>query len=271
MRYGVDRAMMTAGIATAPVERLVEHALARAAVYRLLGAALAYPVPGTLGELGALAEAAAGGPVVGDVLASALRRLAAEARAADAAALAQEHVFLFDRQVRCAPHEGAYGDAPRMAGKGALLADIAGFYAAFGLGPAAARPDTEDHIAAELEFMSALALKEAYALAEANADGLDVTRRAESAFLTDHLGRWGEAFADAVREATPLPYFGAVAECLAGWIRREVTALGATPARVGPERGRDPLQEDALSCPMAPDGTEPDSGAAPLAQGPSIP
>jgi TorA maturation chaperone TorD len=243
----------------------VERALARAAVYRLLGAALAYPVPGTLDELGALAGAAAGGPVAGDALAPILRRLASEARDADPAALAQEHVFLFDRQVRCAPHEGAYGDAPAMSGKGALLADIAGFYAAFGLGPAAARPDTEDHIAAELEFMSALAVKEAYALALAHADGLEVTRRAEVTFLTDHLGRWGEAFADAVREATPLPYFGAVAECLAGWIRREVEALGATPARVGRERGRDALQEDALSCPMAPEGAAP--GAEPLADG----
>jgi len=253
---------MTTGIAAVPAEREVEEALARAAIYRLLGAALAYPVPGTLEEIAALAEAAACGPVAGGALGPALRRLAAEARDADAAALAQEHVFLFDRQVRCAPHEGAYGNAPSMAGKGSLLADIAGFYAAFGLGPAAARPDTEDHIAAELEFMSALALKEAYALALANADGLDVTRRAEVAFLTDHLGRWGEAFADAVREATPLPYFGAVAECLAGWIRREVTALGAAPTPIGPDRGPDPLQDDALSCPMAPDGAEPD--AAPL-------
>jgi hypothetical protein len=42
-----------------------------------------------------------------------------------------------------------------------------------------------------------------------------------------------------------------------------VKTLGATPARIGPERGQDPLQEDALSCPMAPDATEPDSGATP--------
>jgi len=247
------------------VESEVERALARAAVYRLLGAALAYPVPGTLGELAALAEAAARGPGADGALAEPLRGLAAAAREADAAALAQEHVFLFDRQVRCAPHEGAYGDASRMAGKGALLADIAGFYAAFGLGPAAARPDTEDHVAAELEFMSALAIKEAYALAEGNLDGLEVTRRAEVAFLTDHLGRWGEAFADAIREATPLPYFAAVADCLAGWIRREVETLGATPDRIAPDRGRDPLQEDALSCPMARDGAEPE--AEPLPHG----
>jgi TorA maturation chaperone TorD len=61
------------------------------------------------------------------------------------------------------------------------LADVAGFYAAFELTPATARPDMEDHIAAELEFMSVLALKEAYAGAEELPGGLTVTRDAKEA------------------------------------------------------------------------------------------
>jgi TorA maturation chaperone TorD len=61
------------------------------------------------------------------------------------------------------------------------LADVTGFYAAFELTPATARPDMEDHIAAELEFMSVLALKEAYAGAEELPGGLTVTRDAKEA------------------------------------------------------------------------------------------
>jgi TorA maturation chaperone TorD len=164
--------------------------------------------------------------------------------------LAGEHVFLFDRQVRCPPYESAYTAAPRMAGKSAELADVAGFYTAFGLMPAEARPDMEDHIAVELEFMSALALKEAYALAEADADGVAVTRAAEVAFLTDHLGRWAEAFGGSLRAATPLPYYAAAAELLTAWVLAEVAALKATPTRLEALADPGPAGDEAFTCPM---------------------
>jgi TorA maturation chaperone TorD len=139
-----------------------------------------------------------------------------------------------------------------MAGKSALLADIAGFYAAFGLEPSATHPDAEDHVAPECEFMSALCLKEAYALAEGMTEGLEVTRRAQASFLGEHLGRWAEAFAGAVKEATPLPYYGALADLLIAWAREEIAGLGAEPQRVSGRFGYDPVQEEAFTCPMAP-------------------
>jgi hypothetical protein len=57
--------------------------------------------------------------------------------------------------VRCPPYESAYGEAPQMAGKSAELADLAGFYAAFGLAPAASQPDMEDHV--KVDFCEARA------------------------------------------------------------------------------------------------------------------
>ena len=231
-----------------PEERQVARALVRAGVYRLLGGAWAYPTPSHLEDLAGLAESlAAEGP-----LAPAIAAFASAARGADAEATAQEYVFLFDREARCPPYEGAWGDAPQLAGKSALLADIAGFYAAFGLEPSAAHPDAEDHIAPECEFMSALCLKEAYALAEGMTEGLEVTQRAQSSFLGEHLGRWAEAFAVAVKGATPLPYYGALADLLGGWTREEIAGLGAEPQRVSGRFGYDPVQEEAFTCPMAP-------------------
>ncbi|HVR72485.1 MAG TPA: molecular chaperone TorD family protein [Vicinamibacteria bacterium] len=227
----------------------VAAALGRAGLYRLLGSALGYPVADRLEEVARLSRGAAAAMAP---LAEPLIRLAAAAEEADPATVAQEYVFLFDRQVRCAPYESAYVEAGGMAGKAAALADIGGFYAAFGLRPAEGQPDMEDHVAAECEFMSALAVREAYALAEGHREGLEVTRHAGAAFLTDHLGRWGEAFADALRAATPLPYYAAVADVLAAWVRLEVKALGAEP-RLAPGRsGADPIEDDeAFSCPMA--------------------
>jgi TorA maturation chaperone TorD len=116
----------------------------------------------------------------------------------------------------------------------------------------------EDHIAAELEFMSVLALKEAYALSEGNADGVAVTRAAQVAFLTDHLGRWTEAFAGSLRRATPLPYYAAAAGLLAAWVLAEVAALGALPTRLEALADPGPAGEDAFTCPMA----EPEAAGA---------
>ena len=233
-----------------PTEQAVARALARAALYRCLGAAFAYPLAWRFQELAHVAGMAAGAPTTSAALRAPCARFADAARDADPAAVAAEYVFLFDRQVRCPPYEGAYGAARGLAGKAAQLADIAGFYAAFGLSATATQPDMEDHVAAEVEFMSALAVKEAYAVGEAHSEGLAVTRAAEATFLRDHLGCWATAFAAGVQAATPLPFYVAAAELLAAWVSAELEAFGVDPACAAePDAAAD---EEPFTCPMAP-------------------
>jgi TorA maturation chaperone TorD len=240
----------------------VALALGRAGLYRLLGGALGYPGPERLEEVGRAARAAAAAAGTPVDLRQALERLATAAGTADPAGLAEEYTFLFDRGVRCPPYESAWGEAAQLAGKAAALADIGGFYAAFGLAPAHAQPELEDHVAAECEFMSALGLKEAWALAQGHAEGLAVTRDAQAAFLRDHLGRWAGAFARALGEAAALPYYGAVAETLEVWVETDATALGAIPVRVEGRRGWDPVQEEeAMSCPLAAEAADEPAGS----------
>jgi putative dimethyl sulfoxide reductase chaperone len=230
-------------------ERPVQERLERASLYRLLGGALARPQAERLAALAAAAEALA--PAVEPAVAEPLARFAALARETDAAVVGDEYVFLFDRGAKVPPYEGAWEDAPQLAGKAALLADVAGFYAAFGLVPGEAQPDVEDHIAAECEFMSALALKEAYALAEHDDEGVAITSAAQSRFVGDHLGRWSGTFAEALRDASPLPYYGALADLLGAWVKAEIERLGAAPSVVLGCSGYDPIQEaDTFSCPM---------------------
>ncbi len=239
--------MMTPALRDEPA---VHAALRRAGAYRLLGLAFAYPGPDRLEAVAEVAEMLV--PAVEAPLGLALGQLAAAARDADAAAVAAEYVFVFDRGAKCPLYEGAWGDAPQLAGKAALLADIAGFYTAFGLQPASVQPDMEDHIAAECEFMSALALKEGYALAEGDDAGVEITQRAQRSFLSDHLGRWAATFCDALKEATPLPYYGVLADLLAAWVRVETAQHGISPLAVRGRVGYDPVQEeDAFTCPMA--------------------
>jgi TorA maturation chaperone TorD len=265
--------------AVEPREAAVTGALTRAGVYRLLATAFADPTAEALAEVARTTAALAPAPDLGPVTAEALQALGAAAAQLDAAAVAEEHGFLFDRQVRCPPYEGAYGLLdPMSAGKATALADLAGFYAAFGLGPAAARPDVEDHLATELEFLSALALKEAWAELEGRAEALAVTRDAQAAFLRDHLGRWADAFAVRLREVSPLPYYVAAAEALVAWIRFEAGRLGVVPVPLDGVAPLGPSEADAFTCPMAvpdPEADDPSpsgepgggAGAGPLPPG----
>jgi DMSO reductase family type II enzyme chaperone len=224
----------------------IRRALSRAAVYRVLAAAFAYPEPGHADEVARLAASAVTGAPA--AVRSALAELARRLEPRDAEALAEQYVALFDRQVACPPYEGAYG-LPRMSGKAMQLADIAGFYTAFGMTATGRQPDAEDHIGAELEFMSALALKEAWALAEGHADNAEVARDAQRAFVDEHLGRWGDAFAARVLATAAAGLYTTAARALVAWLHEECTRLAVVPT---PLEGRAAEDDEApLTCPMA--------------------
>jgi DMSO reductase family type II enzyme chaperone len=231
--------------AVAAAETVVAGTLRRAGMYRLLAGAFAYPTAPSLSDVarraGEAAAAAAGG------LGSTLGRLADAAREGDAVTLAGEHLDLFERAVRCPSYEGAWGPQ-QMSGKAALLADVAGFYAAFGVTPAPQHADIEDHVGAELEFMSVLALKEAYALAEGRAEAAAIVRAAQATFLRDHLGRWGEAFAARLESTATPGFYPAAGAALAAWIGQDCAALGVTPARVETAAS---AEAAPFTCPMA--------------------
>jgi TorA maturation chaperone TorD len=228
-------------------EDQVARALGRASIYRILGAAFAAPSPAAVAALTEAAERAAA--AASPEIAAALRRWAAAARASDPLEVAGVYTGALERPGGASPYEGSYGSAPRLAGKGAALADIAGFYAAFGLAPHVA--EVEDHIASELEFMSALALKEAAAVAGGMAEEAAITRAAQVAFLRDHLGLWAPAFAAALRALTPCGYLVRAADLLGQWLAEDTRALGIDPAGLAAPLPADPDEAEPFACPMA--------------------
>lgn len=74
------------------------------------------------------------------------------------------------------------------------LADISGFYRAFGFNTGAAVRERPDHLATELEFMYLLALKEAYADSNSMPEQAEICVDAQRKFLQDHLARWIGSF-----------------------------------------------------------------------------
>jgi len=75
------------------------------------------------------------------------------------------------------------------------MADISGFYRAFGFQVGGEQRERPDHLATELEFLYVLSLKEAYAAEQGIDEHVEVCVEARRAFLRDHLGRWIGLFA----------------------------------------------------------------------------
>lgn len=111
------------------------------------------------------------------------------------------------------------------------LADLAGFYLAFGLRLAPGAAERPDHVACQMEFLRFLFLKEAHARGRGDAEMLEVTRQAQRAFLRRHLGRFGCAFAASLEEADPDGFYGHLGRALEVFLRSACARLAAP---VGP-------------------------------------
>jgi DMSO reductase family type II enzyme chaperone len=131
--------------------------------------------------------------------------------------------------LRCSPNEAAHtADTPGHAlTRTVEIADVAGFYRAFGVevAPGTERPD---HITAELEFMHLLAVKESVARSEeGDGERVAVCRDAVRTFLRDHLGRWAQRFAERLKEVADDPVYVAAGRLLRGFVARDAERLGA--------------------------------------------
>jgi DMSO reductase family type II enzyme chaperone len=107
------------------------------------------------------------------------------------------------------------------------LADIAGFYRAFGVEvtPGSERPD---HIAAELEFMHLLTVKEFVADQEGESDeNAKICRDAQRAFLKDHLGRWSSRLGGHLEEVSDSTFYAAAGRLLGRFIPLDASRLSS--------------------------------------------
>ncbi len=228
--------------------------LARAALFRALARGFCYPEPGQVAVVKTLFDGL-DRAALGDLDSAALRRALGEARQAwsdaDEAVLRESWGRLFLGNIAVQPRETGYGDARRLAGREHELADLNGFYTAFGFTLAADDPDLPDHLAVELEFLSLLLVKEAWALAQREGEAATITGDALRAFLEAHPGRWVESFVrelEAHHAPTVLRAHGALAVAA---IATECRLRHAHPEPSERSACNDPLQEEAFVCPMA--------------------
>ncbi|MEE9294980.1 MAG: molecular chaperone TorD family protein [Phycisphaerae bacterium] len=157
---------------------------------------------------------------------------------------------LFGHAVRgkCPPYELEY-QRGEIIQRASTLADIAGFYEAFGVTVTESAHDRPDHVAVECEFMSVLCTKEAHAIETADDDHLDICLEAQRGFLRDHLARWLPAFADRVGQESPGGFYGALAGFAAAFIAAEChrfdISVGPPTMELSPA---DPVQDTTITC-----------------------
>jgi TorA maturation chaperone TorD len=246
--------------AEARVAAAVDAALARSDAFRLLAAALRDPdgpdrpeleLPDLIDALGELG------------LAPSEVEVAAVATITDGEARAAGHRRLFGHTVAhgCPPYETEYGGR-HVFGQAQDLADIAGYYAAFGLQPAP-HGERVDHLTCELEFLAILALKEAAATAARQAGRVEVCRAAEASFLRDHLGRWLPALAGTALRQAPGAGHAVLLGLVARLVERRAADLAVPVDRLGPEARR-PIEDE-------PDGFQFECGAADAGPGLTVP
>lgn len=161
--------------------------------------------------------------------------------------LEMREVFGHNLSPDCPPYETQYGKLDVFRST-QILADLAGFYRAFGLDMADhnRRPD---HIATELEFVSLLCLKESMALENNDQEHADLCRAAERRFLATHLGRWVGSFVEAISRKAPGSYYTGLSQTLHALVSWDQKKLGVNPdsSEFYPIRMEEP-EEDCSSC-----------------------
>jgi DMSO reductase family type II enzyme chaperone len=163
--------------------------------------------------------------------------------------LMAEYMRLFLGSGPVSLHETAYGDGRRIVGRPVELADISGFYLAFGFALSEDEPDLPDHLCTELEFYSLLLVKEAYALARGWLPQAHIARAAAKAFLEQHLGRWIGALKSSLQENRAAPYLD-LADVIEAIVEAECKRLHVQPIPFTERLPHDVMQDESLVCPQ---------------------
>lgn len=164
----------------------------------------------------------------------------------DIEALKPEYTELFLTRMICPPYETSYGrnnfNRPN------IIADISGFYRAFGFSLSENAGVMHDNIAVEFEFMGLLSLKEAYAIEKGMEENLDISLSAEKKFLSEHLGVWVGLFCKNLGNRTTKDYYRSLSVMIERFMDCELRSHGIVIDIEGISEL--PKEDGTMTCPM---------------------
>jgi TorA maturation chaperone TorD len=142
------------------------------------------------------------------------------------------------------PYESEYCPQTFSVYRAQVIADVAGFYRAFGLEPSRDMPERHDHLALQLEFMAWLIAKAERARQPGPGEGtqerVELCEAAARRFFQQHIAWWAPAFAQALRRRSSR-FYRALADLLAAFVHIERVLLDVPAPRelVAPQRTED--------------------------------
>ena len=228
----------------------VKELLARSVIYRLLSLGFLYPTSdlvATIRDEAGKTDKDAG--MYGRWATRLTKVFEEEVDQISISGLESAYARLFEASVQtpCPPYESQYGSINTF-GMSRQLADVAGFYQAFGLKLSNTNKEMPDHISAEMEFMHILTLKEAHATMEGWTDKISITRDAQKKFLLDHLGRWASAICMSIQKSADAEFYRELAKITHSHIENEVNLLKIKPKKVRKRVEEETPAED-IGCP----------------------
>lgn len=189
----------------------------------------------------------------------------------------QAHVELFGLSISktCPPYGGEYYPNRDITYRSQRLADVAGFYRAFGLERAGSARERLDHLSFEAEFMQILVVRQLYAQRNRlPAEAVEICRDAQRRFFVDHLGWWLPAFGVQLEaRAESFPFYASLGRLARGWAAAERAVLGVAPFTELPVATVDAYEPEGagFTCgPVSGDATEGPAELVSLGRSPSV-
>ena len=196
--------------------------LARAKVYGVIASAFAYPEDDTLegvrGSLGELREALT---AIGASAESVEMGMAFASAGTDTPSevVQSDYNQLFVGKQQCSLDESEYDKA--IFYRYQRMADIAGFYRAFGFENSTESYQRPDYVGTELEFMQLLLLKHAYAVEQGWDEKSQICEEAEGKFVREHLEWWVPSLCEKLRGASSCAFYRSLSNFLESFVRSE--------------------------------------------------
>ena len=231
-------------------------AAVRSSLYELLSLAFLYPQRGTASFLATRSREleAAASELGWHEVRAALQGLVSKMESSGDDTLLAQYIEVFGHSISndCPPYEGEY-DQAHIFQKAQTLASLNTFYQAFEVKLSPELKDRHDHISVELEFMHLLTLKEAHArLQDHGEDKVSLCRRAQKAFLAQHLATWIKGFARRLMGKThQSSIYHLLALLLESYMSAEFEVFQIRPG-LAPVAVAAPVSEDDRECEVSP-------------------
>ncbi len=163
-----------------------------------------------------------------------------------------EYLAIFDTGRLISQYETEY-ISEKVSRKPFELADIAGFYAAFGFGVHETRQNKEaiDHISIELEFLAILEWKAEYAHQKQDEENANIVIEAKQNFLKDHLLKWGFFYCKQIRALEGYDFYVRLSLIFEFLLHIECERYGLDPTLFEKEFEIDPfsgVRDEELTC-----------------------